>query len=94
LFESVAVMSTMGKSRAPKPGRLTGMYAAPPFCQRRMRMACWSARMYPAFAGNRFGNRLGIDRVVLVRLHLRLHIRGRHLMHIVPTFPQSTAEIM
>jgi hypothetical protein len=32
-------------------GRPTGMYGPPPFCKRKMRMACWSARMYPAFVG-------------------------------------------
>ena len=29
------------------------MYGPPPFCKRKMRVACWSARMYPAFVGVR-----------------------------------------
>ncbi len=34
-------------------GRLLGMYGPPPFCKRIMRVACWSARMYPVFVGVR-----------------------------------------
>jgi AcrR family transcriptional regulator len=29
----------------------SGMYGPPPYCKRKMGMACWSARMYPAFVG-------------------------------------------
>ena len=31
--------------------RLSGMYGPPPFCKRKMKMAEWSARMYPASVG-------------------------------------------
>src|SRR6516225_8657186 len=44
--------------------------------------------------GHRFGNRFGIDVVVLVRLHVRLHILGRHQAHVMPLFSQSAAEKM
>lgn len=35
-----------------------------------------------------FGNRLGIDEVALVRLHVRLHVLGRDDPHLVPLFPE------
>ena len=44
--------------------------------------------------GYSFGNSFGIDVAILVRLHLRLHVLGRHQPHIVSLFPQSTAEKM
>ncbi len=37
---------------------------------------------------------IGIDVVVLVRLHVRLHILRRHQAHIMALFPKSTAEKM
>src|SRR6516225_6042241 len=45
-------------------------------------------------ADYRFGNRFGIDVVVLVRLHVRLHILGRHQAHVMPLLPQRAAEKM
>src|ERR1700757_505884 len=40
------------------------------------------------------GTRFAIDVVVLVRLHVRLHVLCRHQAHVMPLFPQSTAEKM
>jgi hypothetical protein len=45
-------------------------------------------------AGYSLGTRFGIDVVVLVRLHVRLHILCRHQAHIMALFPQSAAEKM
>ena len=44
--------------------------------------------------GYSLGTRFRIDVVVLVRLHVWLHILCRHQAHIVPLFPQSTAQKM
>src|ERR1035441_8570781 len=40
------------------------------------------------------GTRFGIDVIVLVRLHVRLHILCRHQARIMPLFPQSAAQKM
>ena len=44
--------------------------------------------------GDSLGTRFGVDVVILVRLYVRLHILCRHQAHIVPLFPQSTAQKM
>src|ERR1035438_2638639 len=45
-------------------------------------------------AGYSLGTRFGIDVIVLVRLHVRLHILCRHQARMSTLFPQSTAEKM
>src|ERR1700739_4647522 len=44
--------------------------------------------------GYSLGDGFGIDVVILVRLHVRLHLLGRHQTHVMSLFPQSTAEKM
>src|ERR1700747_81086 len=44
--------------------------------------------------GYSFGDGFGIDVVILVRLHVRLHILCRHQAHLMPLFPQSAPEKM
>src|SRR6202008_2756051 len=44
--------------------------------------------------GYSFGNGFGIDVVILVSLHVRLHILCRHEAHVMPLFAQSAAEKM
>src|SRR6201987_5778746 len=44
--------------------------------------------------GYRFGDGFGIDVVILVGLHVRLHILCRHQAHLMPLFPQSAPEKM
>src|SRR6516162_4967933 len=41
-----------------------------------------------------FGNRFSIDVVVLVGLHIRLHVLGRHQPHVMSLFAQGTAQEM
>jgi hypothetical protein len=40
-----------------------------------------------------FGDRLGIPLVVLLRLHVGLHVLGRHQPHIMTLLTQDTAEM-
>ena len=41
-----------------------------------------------------FGDRLGIPLVVLLRLHVGLHVLGRHQPHIMTLLTQDTAEMV
>src|SRR5246127_5530963 len=43
---------------------------------------------------HRFGDRFGINEVVLVGLHERLHVLCRHQAHLMPLFAQSPAKEM
>src|SRR6266567_6757346 len=46
------------------------------------------------WSSHRLRDRLCIDVVVLIRLHVRFHILRRHQTHIMPLFPKGTAQKM